>query len=157
MAATSEEDNFFGKHSGLRLVHRQAPGPHGSAHGRRRDRARWPRVPDRRAIKRLAPLALLLLLWPCETWAHSPIRGVGTFYAGFLHPLLIPAHLLALVALGLWLAQQQPGGRRVAIAGFALALLPALALAPQLDGIWQGLLVLLAALLTGALALVPQS
>lgn len=40
--------------------------------------------------------------------AHAPIKGIGTFYNGVLHPLLIPAHLLLVVGLGLLLGQHAP-------------------------------------------------
>lgn len=48
-----------------------------------------------------AAALLLLPLWPAAAWAHGSIPGANQFYIGFLHPLLAPAHLLALVALGL--------------------------------------------------------
>jgi urease accessory protein len=41
--------------------------------------------------------------------AHSPVPGIGHFYAGMLHPLLVPAHLMAIIAMGLWLGQRWPG------------------------------------------------
>lgn len=40
--------------------------------------------------------------------AHSPIAGVGHFYGGMLHPILVPAHVLAIFAVGLWLGQRWP-------------------------------------------------
>jgi urease accessory protein len=40
--------------------------------------------------------------------AHAPIKGIGTFYNGVLHPVLVPAHLLLVVALGLLLGQHAP-------------------------------------------------
>lgn len=39
-------------------------------------------------------------------FAHSPIQGIGSFYNGLLHPILVPAHLLLLAATGLFLGQQ---------------------------------------------------
>jgi urease accessory protein len=41
--------------------------------------------------------------------AHSPVPGIGHFYSGMLHPLLVPAHLMAIVAMGLWIGQRWPG------------------------------------------------
>ncbi len=41
---------------------------------------------------------------------------------GFLNPLTMPAHLLALLALGLLIGRQDGGSRLVALAAFALAL-----------------------------------
>ncbi len=38
--------------------------------------------------------------------AHSPIPGIGDFYSGLLHPFFVPAHLMALLALGLLIGQR---------------------------------------------------
>jgi hydrogenase/urease accessory protein HupE len=51
---------------------------------------------------------LVLLLAPAVALAHSPVKGIGNFYGGLLHPVLIPAHVLLLSALGLLLGQQAP-------------------------------------------------
>jgi urease accessory protein len=40
------------------------------------------------------------------------------FVAGLLHPLVLPAHALALLALGLLIAQQAAGGRHVSLVAF---------------------------------------
>jgi len=42
-------------------------------------------------------------------WAHSPIPGIGNFYSGALHPFVSPAHLIALLALGLAIGQRAYG------------------------------------------------
>lgn len=44
--------------------------------------------------------------------AHSPMPGVGSFYAGMLHPWMVPAHAMAIVATGLWLGQHREGGNK---------------------------------------------
>lgn len=51
--------------------------------------------------------ALLILLLGASgaAQAHTPIQGIGNFYNGILHPLITPAHLLYLVALGLLMGQ----------------------------------------------------
>jgi urease accessory protein len=62
------------------------------------------------------PDARLLLIWtvgfltfaPASALAHAPIKGIGTFYDGVLHPIFVPAHVLLLVGLGLLLAQHAP-------------------------------------------------
>lgn len=58
------------------------------------------------AIRRSAPLALLLLAWPLLGAAHADHGTTAGFadslLAGLLHPLLGPDHLLAMVAVGLW-------------------------------------------------------
>jgi urease accessory protein len=49
---------------------------------------------------RLFALALLVL-WPEVSEAHSPIPGIGAFYGGFLHPILVPSQLVLLLAVNL--------------------------------------------------------
>ena len=44
--------------------------------------------------------AVLLSLSAGLAQAHTVIEGIGGFSGGLLHPLLVPAHVLALVALG---------------------------------------------------------
>lgn len=44
--------------------------------------------------------AVLLSLSAGFAQAHAVIEGIGGFSGGLLHPLLVPAHVLALVALG---------------------------------------------------------
>ncbi|GAA3961991.1 hypothetical protein GCM10022278_20020 [Allohahella marinimesophila] len=53
--------------------------------------------------------------------AHSPIEGIGNFYNGLLHPVFVPAHLLLLLALGLFLGQRGLSAVKSAIGLFALA------------------------------------
>lgn len=70
--------------------------------------------------------AVAAALWPVVAEAHSPIKGLGTFYNYMLHPLLVPAHALILIAVALLLGQQERGtaGRGLAIfaLGFATGL-----------------------------------
>jgi urease accessory protein len=68
---------------------------------------------------RLAALVLVIATAPAA--AHAPIySGVG-LVGGFLHPVSLPAHVLALVGLGL-VAGQQTEGRPALLAMFALGL-----------------------------------
>ena len=48
--------------------------------------------------------------------AHPPPLGIGGFAGGLLHPLLVPAHGLALVGLGILISQQADWGRAVVLA-----------------------------------------
>ncbi len=47
-------------------------------------------------------LALLLLLFPALTLAHTDAGVTGGFLSGFTHPLLGWDHVVAMVAVGLW-------------------------------------------------------
>jgi urease accessory protein len=49
---------------------------------------------------------VLIAAWTQSAGAHAPIEGVGGFYGGLLHPILVPAHALGLLALGLFIARQ---------------------------------------------------
>jgi hydrogenase/urease accessory protein HupE len=73
------------------------------------------------SVIRLGLVWLLALVVPETSLAHSPIQGIGNFYNGLLHPVLLPAHLLLLIAVGLFLGQQ--GLKRVepALGVFAAA------------------------------------
>ena len=62
-------------------------------------------------------------------WAHTPIQGIGGFYNGLLHPVLVPAHLLLIVAFGLFLGQQGSKRIELALGIFAAAAFVGLALA----------------------------
>jgi hypothetical protein len=59
-----------------------------------------------RCGRRIATAILTVASGPAL--AHSPIPGVGDFYGGMLHLAVVPAHWMAVVAMGLWLAQGWP-------------------------------------------------
>ncbi len=95
--------------------------------------------------------AVVLGMLPGSAWAHSAIEGIGTFYNGVLHPVVVPAHLLLLIVLGLFLARQGPQTSLRALVAFLAANLAGLALAwfalsPQLEEA-----ILAAAAITGVL------
>tara|TARA_R100000005_G_scaffold95212_1_gene75872 strand:+ start:1141 stop:1668 length:528 start_codon:yes stop_codon:yes gene_type:complete len=56
------------------------------------------------------------------------MQGVGDFYGGILHPLVVPAHVLALVMLGLLAGQRGMAAVRRTYLGFLPALVAGLAL-----------------------------
>ena len=60
-------------------------------------------------------------LAPEAALAHAPLKGIGTFYNGVRHPVLVPAHLLTIFALGLLLGQHAPRASRVGWFGFVIA------------------------------------
>ena len=76
---------------------------------------------------RRSAAAVLLLLSAEPALAHPPIPGVTGFTGGLLHPLLVHAHLMALVALGLLLGQQAVRPRYLLLGLFAASLLAGIA------------------------------
>ena len=79
--------------------------------------------------KHFALVCLSALLIPETSLAHTPIEGIGNFYNGLLHPVLVPAHLLLLMAFGLFLGQQGPKRVEWALGVFAAATIVGLVLA----------------------------
>jgi urease accessory protein len=59
---------------------------------------------------------------PGAAFAHSPIQGLTSFYNGMLHPLLVPAHLLSVVALGFLFGQRGANVMQTAIILFLVAM-----------------------------------
>lgn len=74
-------------------------------------------------------LAAALGVLPVTAHAHSPVEGMNEFYNGVLHPLLVPAHILLILATGLFLGQRGPRENRLALPAFFLAGAAGLALA----------------------------
>jgi hydrogenase/urease accessory protein HupE len=68
---------------------------------------------------------LLIFMFGTPAAAHAVVEGLGSFQAGLLHPLLTPAHALALVALGLRVSQQKRSHRQALLILFAASLLAA--------------------------------
>ena len=67
------------------------------------------------------PAAMALVLSAPSAWAHPPPLGIGGFAGGLLHPLFVPAHVLALVALGVLIGRQAAWTRMAALS-FAVGL-----------------------------------
>jgi urease accessory protein len=67
------------------------------------------------------PLFLSLMFLPQLALAHSPIKGIGSFLNGMLHPLLVPAQVLIILALGLWYGQHQPAENKTSVLVFLFA------------------------------------
>ncbi|HKL64160.1 MAG TPA: HupE/UreJ family protein [Woeseiaceae bacterium] len=72
-------------------------------------------------IRAGALLAAALAILPVTGHAHSPVEGMNEFYNGVLHPLLVPAHILLILATGLFLGQRGPRENRLALPAFLLA------------------------------------
>lgn len=94
---------------------------------------------------------LALILLPGVAAAHSPIKGLDNFYAGFLHPLFVPAHALAVVGFGILLGQQQVQRIQPAIVAFLLALLMGLLVSGWWSPGWMEMALLAAAVVVGLL------
>ena len=67
------------------------------------------------------PLFLSLMSLPQLALAHSPIKGIGSFLNGMLHPLLVPAQVLIILALGLWYGQHRPAENKTSVLVFLFA------------------------------------
>lgn len=68
--------------------------------------------------------AVALGVWPSLAHAHAAFAGIGDFYAGVLHPISSPEHIMLLLALGLLAGQN--GRQRCS---FLLAVFPVAVLA----------------------------
>ena len=78
-------------------------------------------------MSRRACAALALAGAALPAWAHSPIPGIGNFYNGALHPVVSPAHLMVLLALGLAVGQRGLGAARTPLLAMLVALVAGLA------------------------------
>ncbi len=92
--------------------------------------------------------------------AHTPIAGIGHFYSGALHPFVVPAQLMALIALGMLLGQRGIARLWGVVLAFAAAtglglLATAPAGAPDTD-LWLLLCSLLTALMIALARPVPR-
>ena len=58
---------------------------------------------------------LSILFLPQMVLAHSPIKGIGHFLNGMLHPILVPSQLIIIVALGLLYGQHEPEKNKLSI------------------------------------------
>ena len=94
-------------------------------------RSAWVAVTRFFALTPLICLALLADMQPAA--AHVAIEGAGDFTGGLLHPFVVLSHLLVIVALGLFLAQQPFASTRLAIAAFVATLLAGFAAAAARD------------------------
>jgi len=81
------------------------------------------------SARSVAVILLVVVTAPRLALAHGSIQGMGSFYGGMLHPFLVPAHVLVLLALGLFLGQQAivdlPVGFPAFMGGLATGLLVA--------------------------------
>ncbi|MGD1990562.1 MAG: HupE/UreJ family protein [Chromatiales bacterium] len=78
-------------------------------------------------------LALVLAGMPGIALAHAPIEGMDSFYNGVLHPVLVPAHLLAIMTAGMLIGQQGVKRMQAPLIAFLFVLIAALATTGFLD------------------------
>lgn len=78
--------------------------------------------------KRYFLVVLAVLFLPQTALAHAPIQGISSFLNGMLHPILVPAHLLLLLAVGLLLGQQRLNKIELTLAAYTVATMLGLAL-----------------------------
>ena len=76
-------------------------------------------------LVRLAGAAILAMM-AGPALAHPPPLGIPGFFGGVLHPLFVPAHLMAILALGLLIGQQAGRWGWVVPAEFVAALIAGL-------------------------------
>lgn len=96
-------------------------------------------------------VTVALFLLPAAAIAHSPIKGLDNFYAGFLHPLFVPAHLLPILVLGILFGQQGPARLQAAIIVFLAAVVSGLTATLLSPGWSVELVLLIGAAATGVL------
>ncbi len=106
-------------------------------------------------MTKLFRLSLLVSFWlvPQLAFAHSPIKGMGDFFNGVIHPLLVPAQVLMILALGLLYGQHQPNKHKTAILLFLAASIAGLVLTLFNVNIKIETILLIGASLTGLLVL----
>ena len=99
--------------------------------------------------------SLGILAWPSMAQAHSPIAGIGTFYSYMLHPLVVPAHALLLLATALMLGQQSRKAARISLVLLLLGFASGLAIsgAGALGGVPERVLLAGALVMGGAVIL----
>lgn len=72
-------------------------------------------------------VAAALALASVDASAHGSVKGLGTFFSGFIHPLLEPSHLVGLIAMALLIGPRWESVRRAELC-FIVAVL--------LGGVW---------------------
>jgi NADH-quinone oxidoreductase subunit M len=78
-------------------------------------------------MRRAALAAVILCLATAAAQAHTVVPGIGGFPGGLIHPLLVPAHTLSLIALGLLAGRFPSATQARLLAVFAVAALVAFA------------------------------
>lgn len=99
-----------------------------------------------------AAVVAALALTATPALAHDVVPGVSGLTGGLLHPLLVPAHLMALAALGLFLGQQPRRTSAGLVAVFTASLIiGVIAIVSAVSPVYQGDVVLAVAAIAGLL------
>jgi urease accessory protein len=108
-------------------------------------------------ILRRGAVVAALALAATSASAHDVVPGPSGFYQGLLHPLFVPAHVLALAGLGLFIGRQPPRHRRGLTAAFGASLMiGVIAVVSAASPVYQDDIVLVVAAVAGALAALAQ-
>jgi hydrogenase/urease accessory protein HupE len=103
-----------------------------------------------RLTRGAAIAALALAAQPA--FAHDVVPGVGGFSGGLLHPLLVPAHVLMIAALAVFVGQQPRRTGAGLLAVFTASLIiGVIAIVSAVSPVFQGEVVLVVAAVAGAL------
>jgi hydrogenase/urease accessory protein HupE len=62
----------------------------------------------KRWLSRFLTVLVLIFVYPAAADAHMASIGMGDFINGLAHPLMTPAHVIIMLALGLGMAQRSP-------------------------------------------------
>jgi hydrogenase/urease accessory protein HupE len=78
--------------------------------------------------------ATFLSLFSSAVWAHAPVPGLNSFLNGAVHPLLIPAHTILLISLGLLIGRQGGDSIRKVLPVFMVLAIPGVMLSTWVEG-----------------------
>lgn len=111
--------------------------------------------------RRSAALLISLLMFSIDASAHGSSKSLGSFFGGFVHPLLEPAHLIALLALSLCLGQRGLASSGMSVPAFITGIVPGLVAAgfgwrPDTDVVLLGVATL-AGVSVASAAPIPRS
>jgi hydrogenase/urease accessory protein HupE len=79
-------------------------------------------------------LIVFLSLISPVVWAHAPVPGLNSFLNGAVHPLLIPAHIIVLIAMGLLIGRQGSDSIGKVLPVFMLLIIPGVILSLWING-----------------------
>lgn len=95
------------------------------------------------------PLAFVGLLLSDTAMAHSFIPGASSFVNGLVHPFVIPAHVISILMLGMFVGQHGSGAMKWSLAAFMLSVITGLLLTLWWSNVQLQILILVACVLLG--------